>query len=187
MIGTTGGNGDGLKRLLSHRLLTSDDYVDRGQTTVITWMDDVYAMWASTETFANIHEQTHLELNEFEHCDNCSHDQCRGSNFTVLIVTAASGSIVFHAQRVKIYPLLCSRPTGFRAETKYIRAGNTRPSGIQPVIRTAGTTIALFYAPLSTTNIYYWLLARWPVSSIYTDNRPDPVPPALAYVYIHRI
>jgi hypothetical protein len=142
-----------LERLLSHRSLTSDDYVHRGQTAVITWMDDVYAMGASTETVSNIHEQTHLELNEFEHCDKCSHDQCRRSIFTVLIVTAASGSVVFHAQRVKIYPLLHSRPTGFRAETKYIRAGNTRSSGIQPAIRTAVTTIALFYAPLSTTDI----------------------------------
>jgi hypothetical protein len=161
--GTTGGDSDGLERLLSHRPLTSDDYVNRGQTAVNTWMDAIYTMWALTEYVTNIHEQTHLELNEFEHCDNCSHDHCRGRIFTVLVVTPASRSVVVH-------PASERKP--------HICAGNTRPSGIQPAIRTALITIGLFYAPLSSSDIYYWLLARWPVSSMYTDYRLDPVPPA---------
>jgi hypothetical protein len=42
--GTTGGDSYGLERLLSHRPLTSDDYVNREQTAVITWMDEIYTM-----------------------------------------------------------------------------------------------------------------------------------------------
>jgi hypothetical protein len=53
---------------------------------------------------------------------------------------------------LSIYLIYCW-PAGFRAETKYIRTENTRPSGIQPAIGTAATTIALFYAPLSSTDI----------------------------------
>ena len=93
----TGGGGDGLERLLSHRLLTSDNYmtIEDRRWWSSGWMTCIhYTMWASTDSVTNIHEQTHLELNEFEHCDNCSHDHCRGSIFTVLIVTAASRSVV---------------------------------------------------------------------------------------------
>jgi hypothetical protein len=183
LTGTTSSDGDGLERLLSHCLLMSDDYVDRGQTAVITWMNDKYNVSGNYRKFSRTNssraQRVRTLLTQYDHC--------RGSVFTVLIVTAASRSVVFHVRRVKICPLLRSEPAGFRAETKYIRTGNTRPSGIQPAIVTAATTIALFYAPLSSTDIYYWLLARWPVSSMYTDYRLDPVPPATAYFYIHRI
>jgi hypothetical protein len=184
--GTTGGDGDGLERLLSHRLLISDNYVDRGQTVVITWMEDMYRMWASTETVANIHEQTHISNST--------------SSSTATTAATTNAEEAFHCshryvcvgfrrlRRLKGKDLSASPKSDSRLQSGNQIHSRRKYEIIRnkPAIGTAATTIALFYVPLSSTYIHYWLLARWPVSSMYTDYRLDPVPSATAYVYIQR-